>query len=68
MKPDYIKATQDLLTRLRRPTPAPKPLEVPSNLPTGFDANMVIYAPKDCVIYITPQPPAPPGGNRKTEG
>lgn len=60
MKPDYAKATADLLDKLRRNASAASIPQHPS-LPTlGVGAGVIINAPRDCVFYITPQQPAPP--------
>lgn len=64
MKPDYAKATADLLEKLRRNATAASAHQRPS-LPTiNSHGGVIINAPRDCVIYITPhQPPTPPSQN-----
>lgn len=53
MKPDYAKATAELLERLRK--------RASMEVPLPHSSQVYINAPKDCVIVIspTPNPPTP---------
>lgn len=65
MKPDYAKATAELLDKLRRNATAASAHQRPKIPTINGAGGVIINAPRDCVFYITPQQPKPPAD---TEG
>ena len=60
MKPDYAKATAELIDRLRRQASTHALTSPPAPLPMGVPTHVVIHAPRDCVFYISPNTPPKP--------